>query len=468
MSDEQLELIYDKLNNIDHSLAEGLLAAKDKYQYLRDIEPSLEGNSDYTDVYANLEDFIGDRSTRLAKFYTELKGKTPSFARLNSFIDKNSDISKEDVLKWFKKTNEYKEYYKQQRAKEAGKTRRKMEIDKEWKQGLGWLNNLLSSDYEKQRYIEDPQSAIFGKEAPGFFGSSAGAKADLISGLGAGAVDIATSPLPIVNSIAGPTIRAGRDIAHVASDSPYKKDMTTIAKDFGTDVVFNAGTSVLANARRGARIASNLVEPEVKASYELAHTTDDIIKGLKELPTPSNSQEFAYAIRKLPESPLKQDLLNTIGKNNQFVDVNAANNIIHNYNKETRMVWKNANELQLEGINTTLPPRSPYLSEILTTPRPKGPIQWTEYGGLRFIDLLNKGKVGTVGFETGRTALGRGSKPEYKPSIEDYEAKKNQYRQSEARYWSAGFRPNKMDGDPLWEAYKEWYQDTYGKDVEDK
>lgn len=464
MSNEELQELYNKLEQIDYNLAAGLLKANDPYQYLRDIEPSLEGNSSYTDVYANLDDFIGDRNTRLAKFYISLKGNKPSASRMNSFLNKNSDITAEDVNAWFDKTNEYKEYYKQERAKEAGKTRRKREVEKEW----SLWNKLISSDYEKQRYIEDPQSAIFGKEAPGFLGSSVGAKADLISGLGAGAVDIVTAPVPPLNVVAGPIIRAGRDAAHIAFDSPYQKDVTDVVKDFGTDVAFNAGASVLANTRKGARILSALTEPEVRSAYELSIVTDDIVKGLNKLPRPSNSQEFAFAVRNIPDSPLKQDLLSTFNKNGKLVDDVAADKIMNMYYRDVKTTWQNAYNIALTSTKAKMPNHSSYLTQVLTTPKPKGVIQDIEYGALRGMNKLNLGTPGTVVFETTRTAPGRGSKPEHVISNDEFEMKKNKYMQTEPRYWSAGFIPRKLEGDPLWEAYKEWHILTFGKDPEDK
>ena len=152
MSNEEMEELYDKLSQIDSDLANGFLSATDKYQYLRDIEPSLEGNSDYTDVYANLGEFIGDRNSRLSKFYKELNGKKPTQARMNSFLDKNSDISTKDVNDWFDKTNYWKDYETKVREQEAGKIRRQREIEgrligEDRKKNWGFLQNLLSIDY---------------------------------------------------------------------------------------------------------------------------------------------------------------------------------------------------------------------------------------------------------------------------------------------------------------------------------
>ena len=115
-----------------------------------------------------------------------------------------------------------------------------------------------------------------------------------------------------------------------------------------------------------------------------------------------------------------------------------------------------------------MPNHSSYLTQVLTTPKPQGALQKVEYGAMRGMNKLNLGWPGTIAFETGRTSIGRGSKPELQPQIEEFETKKNNYKQTEPRFWSAGFKPKKMEGDPLWEAYKEWYFDNYGNLPEDK
>lgn len=468
ITNETFDEVYNFLNQkVSKEAAQGFKNSPNKLNWLKKYWERLELDQDWTDKYKSIEDIVGDKSKTFPSLYNELNGIKPTDARFATIKKKYPWIIREDLDDWFDNTNEYKDYYKQERAKQAGKVRRQKEIDKDW----SLMKKLLSSDYEKQRYIEDPQSAIFGKEAPGFFGSSAGAKADLISGLGAGVADVVTAPLPPINAVAGPSIRAGRDIAHIASDSPYQKEPSSIAKDFGTDVVSNAGFAALANARRGARIVSALTSPEVKSAYELSTVTDNIVKGLNKLPKVSNSKEFAFAVRDLPDSPLKQDLISTFGKNGKLVDEVEADKIIKMYNRDVQGVWQVANELGMTGINAKLPEHTPYLTQVLTTPRPQGIKQGIEYGMLRGMNKVNLGWPGTIGFETVANATGRGSKPstvQTEEQLNEFNTKKNQYRQSKARFWSAGFRPKKMDGDPLWEAYKEWYIDTYGKDVEDK
>jgi hypothetical protein len=129
MSDEQLERIAEALDNIDQELTNQFINAKDKYKWLRDMAPTLEGYTDFTDNFKNIEDFIGDRNTRLMNFYKDQNGNKPTEARMQSFLDKNSDISAKDVNDWFDKTNYWKEYEEGITKKEADRTRRKLEVE---------------------------------------------------------------------------------------------------------------------------------------------------------------------------------------------------------------------------------------------------------------------------------------------------------------------------------------------------
>ena len=364
------------------------------------------------------------------------------------------------------------------RKQESGKKRRQMEVEGKWirnpERNWSTLDRLLSSDYEKQRYIDDPKSAIFGYEAPGFMGSSAGAKADLISGIAGGVADVATAPWPILNTFAGPSIRLGRDLVH-KYDSPYQKDWNEIGTDAFKDASLNAFSSMMANTRRLSRIASKAVSPDVKSAYELSIVTDDIKKGLSSLPTPSNSQEFAYAVRNMPDSPLKQDLISTFDKNGKLVDDKAAEEIIRKYSRDVKDVWQSANELVMTGqVQGKLPPHTSFMEQVLTTPKPTGVGQKLEYGLLRGVDKLNVGAPGTIAFESGYNLTGRGSKPQTVMNEEraiNFERAKNAYRANNEVNWERfgdSFKPSKIEGSPAWAAYEEWYFEKYGKYPEDK
>lgn len=346
-----------------------------------------------------------------------------------------------------------------------------------------WKRSLFASDYENQRYIDDPKSAIFGEQAPGFINSSAGAKADLISGMAAGAADVGTAFIPIpgvnilANSVAGPAIRAGRDVAHKVSDSPYQKDWIEIGTDFGSDAGLNLGIGGLANARRYARIAKNYVSPNVAKTINLVDEGKEIRKGLQSLPKVENTNEFVEAVSNLPNSQLKTALESTIDYANKGVDLEKARDIVKAYGRDTDATMIRSYKQvgpggvnNLEPINTDGklykailqdPAPTNYLNEVLRTPRLKSPSDRAQYYLLRLMNGINVGKPGTIGLETIATAKGRGSNPEIVPteeSIDMFERKKNEFKEQFGESWlkyGDALKPKEQEGDPAWEAYKE-------------
>ena len=476
------KVISNRLYEIDPKLAISFDNAKDQYQWLRDAVPTLEQYSKYTENYEDLQELIGDSYTSLSKFYDKMKGNIPSDERMRVFLNKHPGITKDQIIDWFNKSNYWKEYYKEERERETGKTRRQQEIsgkytninNPEEAQARNWgtLKRLLTSDYDKQRYIEDPQSAVFGYEAPGFIGSSTGAKADVITGSLAGAADIATAPIPLVNILTGPSIRFARDVAHKVSDSPYQKQWGSLATDYITDIGLNAGAEALANARKLSRIASGLSKPEVKQAFELSLETDGIKKGLQALETPSNTVTFAQQIKQLPESPLKQDLLTTIDDFvNKGVDVERANKIINDYKKFTRQGYQELYEdIATNKLSGNMPrvegAAKSYLNNILINPELRG-YNKLNYNLLRGANAINLGTPGTMIMEALATGKGtRSSKPERVMTDEEYKdfiSKKEMFKKLHGEDWinfGRAFAPNKKPGDPAWEAYVEVTGDT--------
>ena len=387
------------------------------------------------------------------------------------------DVPRDEFEKQLAKMREYynDEVARQDSIKE--RNLRKKELD-DW----GW-RNIIASDYEKQRYLEDPKSAIFGKQAPGFIGSSAGAKADLAAGLAAGAADIATPFIPVpginvmANAFAGPTIRAARDVAHKASDSPYQKDWGDIGMNFASDVGLNAATAGTANARKASMVVSNFVDPNVKTAFELSVTTDNIKKGLKNVGKVENSDAFIERVmsKNVPDSPLKQDLMSTINYTGTGVDVDKAREIVKAYGRDVDKEYQHAYKvLGPGGVNAAQPATSQgqlaqavmqnpkptnYLNQILIQPKLD---KWgkAQYGMLRGMNAINIGNPGTAAFETLYNMRGRGTAPQVvdnQERLEAFERQKNFYKTQFGESWLKypDFKPKEQEGDPAWEAYKE-------------
>lgn len=130
---------------------------------------------------------------------------------------------------------------------EEGRKRRAKEVE-----NMKWYDpdNWGTSDYEKQRYINDPDASIIGKEGNGRWFNKGEAISDLAYGAAAGVADL----LPSVGGmVVGPAIRGMRDLHHkgvlpLTEESKYQKEGGDIASDFGKDLGVNVGSDVLPTA----------------------------------------------------------------------------------------------------------------------------------------------------------------------------------------------------------------------------
>lgn len=485
MSDEELENIYDRLYRIDDAMAMELVNVPDKIKFLHDMEPTLQGYTSFSDNYDNIEDFLSDRNARISKLYKKLRGKQPSEARMTSFLKANTDISADDVKSWFDKTNEYADYYKKQREIEGDKVRREKEI-KDW---VFW-KKALASDYEKQRYIDNPNEALFGEEAPSI-GSAPetrwGSVGDLGAGLAAGAADIGTAFIPgpggvVANLTVGPAIRSGRDVIHRMTDSPYQKSTSEIIGGLGADIAGNAMAYGTANIGKATKLYGNLGGTK-KNAYKIFNETRNINTGIDRVLTNAdkglNNTEWNKIIESIPDSPLKQDLQavsnNVVKQGGDLGD--EAYNLAREYKLVSNpdiQVLARTNLESGKPLTTgmsdlvTSPKAFNYLSDVVLSPKPSK-VQTAIFKGGDVVQKLNKGNLGTAVFETtpkfGDFRVGEVKRVHTPEEKNQYELDKQNYKQNESIFWRAGFKPKEIKGDPLWEAYKEWYKDEYGEEV---
>ena len=459
MSDEQIDVIVKKLYEVDPQLANAFASSPDKSAWLNDNEDVLEGYDAYTDKYKNLSDFKGSTSKVLYDLYKSQDGKMPSKARIFSFRKKHPEISPEEIRDWFEKTNAYRAEEERARDEEAGRTRRALEIKNDW----SLPKKVLASEYEQQRYINDPKSAIFGKEAPGFAGSSAGAKADLI----AGAAGAAADALPGVWGVAGgPVVRAGRDIAHKAfgdKEITGEKDWKDIGTDFFKDLSVNAGAYALPNARKFERMTRGTASDAVNRALQIKDIERSVQAGVNKWEkTPiDNLVDARKAIMAMPESPMKSELieaskgfLDETGKTSdlqKIVDKYRENVNIGDYVAEDPVNIVKSAKNRLNNFEVTDYLRAKAVEEPL-----KG-IDKAGYALRNLADKINVQYPGQVLTSELATGAGRGSKPSIDEAIKNRNAQLiepliNKY----SRQWQAGFVPTKIDGDPLYEAYAEW------------
>ena len=449
MTPAEIDAIYNKLDDIGRGdLADQFLKNPDAFDF-----SVLEDDPNFTDKYANVAEFVGNKYKILSDLYTQFDGKKPTASRFESLQAKYPFLDRKELDDWFDKSNKYKEEYIAQRKKDAGIKRREMEVKNDW----GIAKHLLASDYEKQRYIHEPENAIFGKEAAGFIGSSAGAKADLITGAAAAAADVVPKPSFIA---VGPALRASRDVAHKVTNSPYQKEWSQIGRDAATDLTAGGAAMALANARKVARIAEGLFPQEVRTAFNVAEDTRAVKQGLNalgDIDKMSNTELWNY-IKALPDSPLKQDLVAaTADAATKGIDRDAIGAIITNYQMATVPGLAGAAHSYV-NIGKAVPFDNKLLKEAAMVD-PLNKSNKIKLALLHVASALNTGKPGYMVYNTTRKFATPGAEPQKQQTVIEKQLKKEQRKwfiDNYKREWEAGFVPHKIEGDPLWEAYKEW------------
>lgn len=420
MTKEEIQTMANKIGEVAPKLAAQFIADPDNFDYSQ-----LEYYTKFTDKYKNVADFTGDKAKIMSDLWQQMDGKYPSDARMLSIQQQYPFINKDELYNWFDKSNAYKAEYEAEREAAAARKRRELEI-KDW----GW-RDFIASDYEKQRYLDNPNEALFGEQAPALGEAPEtrwGATGDLATGIAAGAADVA--PLPFGAQIwAGPAIRAARDIGHKVSDSPYQKDVTTIGKDVVKDMGFNLGAAFLANARRGARIANLAVDPKVGDALALADETKNIQQGIKNVAEyadlPKSVAEVKYmhtdaelfnAIKDLPESELKAELKPLVSDfTNKPINRVAVHKVLSKYGMESnptvakmnkKLVQQNDLPMQFEGNNA-------YYTKTIASPTYKelNNLQKAQYQANMLMDAINAGKLGQTATQAFYTGIGRGNQP---------------------------------------------------------
>ena len=419
-----------------------------------------------------------------------------------------SDVPRKDFDAALKKMKEYYDQFTAEQEKEAGRIRRQKEV-KDW----GIIRSALTSDYERQRYIDDPDAAIFGDEGDGKWYNKGEAISDLLYGV-SGAIGDAVPGVGGV--ILGPGARAARDFHHYMGDSKYQKSGSDIRSSIAADIGLSAGTYALPNFRFFQKFM-NKVLPEVPKTVA---TRDAIVEEAKQIsagletPLPGtnyniinlvkNTAEglergeremlFRQLVDNMPESYVKADLYKLLGDRGGL-DWAKARKIVANATASagpaelypgrelTRMTKEHGNFTPAVTDVPTYPgqkpitndageklyetrtePLDPLTIKILSTREPTDAELKKAAIRKNLEGAFQKGSSAAANWiATGSNARGKG-KPERVRTPEEQEAL-DVIKAREERFWKAGFVPTKVEGDPLWEAYSEWKAEKDRKDA---
>lgn len=461
LSDEQITQIVNQLDDIGRSdLADYFIESNDKLSYLRnEIAPILEEqDTKYTDKYSSIDEFIGDRNSRLSKLYKDLDGKKPGKARMYSFLDNNPDISEQDVNEWFDKTNAYKEDYIKERKYEADRIKRAKEVE-----NLDWWKDLATSDYSKQRYIDDPSTSILGgKEFNPYSKEGQSELRDLFLGFTGAAADVIPTPWQ-THVWLGPAIRTARDVYHGESDELYKPEGTRFidyakraAGDVGANAVYeytpNFLLRKLSKVESGAAKELNKYIAQPYMDMKLNKETKSIKDSYKQVDELLNSNitplEMYNEIKSLPNTEYKQSLLSNI---------NLQRGSIPSQIQQQQRIWEKQLDPKaqeafaaLRNQGTNIKSVGAYTKEpsdyfLRSATRPKlNKVQSVES---KLMGISGPGVVG---------GLKVASIPEINVTNED-RTRIDWYKDNYNRDWALGFEPEYKEGDPKWIAFEELY-----------
>ena len=412
-----------------------------------------------------------------------------------------SDVPRKQFDEALSKMRDYYNQYVDEREKEAGRIRRQKEV-RNW----GLVKSALTSDYEKQRYIDDPQAALFGAEAPQI-GDAPETRWGSMADLGLGVAGAAGDAVPGWGSMAGPVIRVGRDVGHKLTDSPYQKEWSDIGKDAIVDASLTASTAWLPNFRREKRMLEGALPEAMEQNMKLNRETENIFKSVSVLDKVVNSgtelekqfgadklnRFFRETVNDLPDSYLKRDLEPLLKDVN--IDWAKAQSIVNNYKAKTLIAMApNGYEAVHAIVDNNLPfpeqavsinkadnilvgkdgnmkgivypdKYDQYTMDIYNV-KPLTKTQQTLMKPATALNDVLRGDVGGALIQESKTVTGARSPKQAKRvrTVEDQMAI-NRIKAQEERFWEAGFKPNKVEGDPLWEAYAEWEAENKKKDA---
>lgn len=414
------------------------------------------------------------------------------------------DVKPEDFEKALSKMKEYYDQEVSQRKAEADKEKRKREV-KNW----NWLRDLATSDYEKERYIDDPQSALFGEQAPEL-GEAPKTRWGSAADLGLGVAGAAADALPGWGSMAGPAVRASRDIGHKITGSPYQKEWGDIGKNLIADAGFSASTAWLPNFRKARRMESSglmpkaisetvAIEKDAENMYKGASVLHELVNGsprLEQFGDNVKDRYFRETVNDLPNSPLKAELLPLAKQQN--IDWGKARAIVNNnaywgmmgLNPETGKTLAHAlidegvgipqqvaKQVDAETIVKTGVPGGAqipmataeeipeFVNRLYHAPKLTPFQQKTKPAWVMFDKFLS-GDLGFAALQEAKTVTGARS-PKKATRVETAEEREEieAIKEREAPFWDMKFKPRK-DNSLMYKAWKE-YADEHGWEVED-
>lgn len=463
------------------------LEKMDKKSWIKTYAPLMEAK---TAGWLDVEDVkkAKDLPSRLREAFGSSDAKNV-FDRPSNYINEVyykefEDVPRDQFDAALGKMREYAQEGIDARREEGARKKRENEV-KKWPL---W-RDILSSDYEKQRYIDNPSAAIFGEEATPVFGKDWLGKGEAISDLAYGVAGAAGDVLGGKKAFIGPGVRLLRDVQHKGyvpgfDESKYQKEWTDIAKNMAAEATLTGGTEYLKNFRKGQRMLGGAsgdiskvlnLEDEArnidKAFGDIAYYLQD-----ETLSTSDKIRSLRNAYKTMPESELKSKVGEILNKRDiGLADLDEIRRLGATYDLYGRYAATPAGrkifmrdyggneniEHVFNGESRPVTQFTPFTRRILEAPELTKFQNVVEKPAINALDKFMTGPVGSAALKLQGTAFEqRAPKKSKRVETAEERAQIEEIKNQEARFWEAGFKPNKNENDPLWRAYEEWYEEN--------
>ena len=354
----------------------------------------------------------------------------------------------------------------EERIWNEGRARRAKEVNERF----AWNFAPKSS---QQRYIDDPNATIFGKE--GKYNPFSKEGQDDLRDVALGIAGTVGDFIPGYGAAVGPIARTIRNEELIRTKSKYAPSLADAGKEFLNDAGTFGAAAWLQNFRQGKRMAAGAEKSipgleKVTKNAALTNNLDETSKALDNIRENVDTyDDLIKAVENMPDNSIKADLQSKIGKFANVGDpkaeaifvleskrdaINHQMNMIITLDREPGgYVVRNKDDVKYivkeTGGNSTDVKKA--LDET-TAIRQK----------VRQTPTI--GKIGQVfrdvalpaygGLEQG---LAKNAATLYKAGPEDKDrAQVDWYKQNYARDWEMGFVPKGKDNEPIMRAYNEW------------
>ena len=489
------------LTDAEYNAAMSDLEKLDRQTWVKTYAPLMQAKGARWNEVDDVK--VKDLPTRLREAFGASKF-APGKAYLEDVYYKDfSDVPRKQFDEGLAKMRDYYEHFVDEQEKEAGRNRRKKEV-----QNWGLVQSALTSDYEKQRYIHEPQSALFGKEAPSL-GDAPETRWGSMADLGLGVAGAAGDAAPGWLSMAGPAVRVARDVGHKVTGSPYQKEWDDIGRDAIVDAGLTASTAWLPNFRREKRMLEGALPEAMEQNMKLNRETMNIRNSIDKLTKVVNTgaekgydtinKSFRETVKDMPDSYLKRELepltkdvninwpeVQTIINNYQAASALGLLNI-SNPGRGTEYVHQiidNGLNVPKQSLNVKGAPKTmewsngrtvgvgypekidPYVMDIYNA-KPMTKAQQVMLKPATALNDILRGDVGGAILQESKTFSG-GRNPKQAKRVErtpEEQMEINRLIEENKRFWEAKFEPTKVEGDLLWEAWQEWDDNRKKKDA---